>query len=123
MTHNKITHGVIQTNLCLTFNEIDDLTKHFKSNCNGLIGLTICHLNMISLVKNIEKLEDFLDNFAPKPDIICISETRTNASNVELVSLPGYNFFCNHSNTKAGGAGVYVVESLKSYLKAANFIH
>ena len=69
---------------------------------------------MISLVKNIEKLEDFLDNFSPKPDIICISETRTNASNVELVSLPGYNFFCNHSNTKAGGAGVYVVESLKS---------
>ena len=66
---------------------------------------------MVSLVKNIEKLEEFLNKFSRKPEIICISETRTNDKNIHSVSLPGYSFYSNNSSTKADGVGIYVVDS------------
>ena len=68
---------------------------------------------MISLNKNIEKLKDFLSEFSRKPEVICVSETRTNANNIKHINLPGYNFFCHNSPTRAGGAGVYVVDSVR----------
>ena len=72
-------------------------------------GITISHLNMVSLVKNIEKLDDFLNEFSRKPEIICISETRTNNKNIHSVALPGYSCYSNNSSTKSGGVGIYVV--------------
>jgi len=75
-------------------------------------GITLCHLNMISLVKNIDKLEEFLSEFTCKPDIICISETRTNDKNIASISLLGYLFYCNNFSTKAGGASIYVTDSI-----------
>ena len=60
-------------------------------------GMTICHLNMVSLVKNIEKLEEFLNKFSRKPDIICISETRTNDKNIHSVQ-----FLPTNLNVKPG---------------------
>ena len=66
---------------------------------------------MVSLVKNIEKLEEFLIEFSRKPEIICISKTKTNDKNIHLVALPGYSFYCSNSSTKASGVGIYVVES------------
>ena len=74
-------------------------------------GITICHLNMVSLVKNIEKLEEFLNEFSRKPEIICISETRTNDKNIHSVVLPRYSFNSDNSSTKAGEVGIYVVDS------------
>ena len=74
-------------------------------------GITICHVNMVSLVKSIDKLEEFLNKFSRKPNIICISETRTNDKHVHSVSLPGYSFYSNNSSIKAGGVGIYVVDS------------
>ena len=66
---------------------------------------------MISLVKNIEKLEEFLNEFSQKPEIICISETRTNDKNIPSVALPRYSFYSNNSSIKAGAVGIYVVDS------------
>ena len=66
---------------------------------------------MISLVKNIEKLEEFLNEFSRKPEIICISEIRTNDKNIHSVALPRYSFYSNNSSTKAGAVGIYVVDS------------
>ena len=56
--------------------------------------------------------EDFVSHFARKPDVICISETRVNDSNIKYVGLPGYTFFNNNSCTSAGGVGIYVVDSI-----------
>ena len=39
-------------------------------------------------------------------------ETRANANNIQYVNIPGYNFYCNNSATKAGGSGIYGVNSL-----------
>ena len=66
---------------------------------------------MVSLVKNIKKLEEFLNEFSRKPKIICISETRTNDKNIHLVALPGYSFYSENFSTKARGVGIYVVDS------------
>ena len=66
---------------------------------------------MVSFVKNIEKLKEFLNEFSRKPEIICISETRTNDKNIHSVALPGYSFYSNNSSSKAGGVGIYVVDS------------
>ena len=71
--------------------------------------ITICHLNMVSLVKNIEKLEKFLNEFSRKPEIICISKTRTNDKNIHSVALPGYSFYSNNSFTKAGGVDIMLL--------------
>ena len=76
-----------------------------------VIVLTVCHLNTISLVKNNEKLEDFVSHFARKPDI-CISETRVSDGNVKYVGLPGYTFVNNSSCSRAGGVGIYVFNSI-----------
>ena len=70
---------------------------------------------MVSLVKNIKKLEEFLNKFSRKPDIICISETRTNDKNIRLVAVPGYSFYSNNSSTKAGEVGICVVDSFNCH--------
>ena len=73
--------------------------------------LTICHLNIVSLVKNIENFENFINRFSRKPDIICRSETRVNDGNINYVGLSGYTFLNNNSCTRAGGVGIYVNDS------------
>ena len=55
-------------------------------------GITICHINVVSLIKNINKLEDFIDEFTRKPDIICISKTKTNNENLKYIALRGCNY-------------------------------
>jgi len=41
-------------------------------------GFSICHIHAVSLSKNIEMVEQFIDKFSNKPEIICISKTRLN---------------------------------------------
>ena len=66
---------------------------------------------MVSLVNNIDKLDEFLNEFSRKPETICISETRTNDKNIHSVALPGCSLYSNNSCTKADGVGIYVVDS------------
>ena len=78
-----------------------------------MAGLTICHINIVSLCTNLDKLEEFLCKFPEMPDIICLSETRTNQHNFVGVNMLGYSYNSNNSQTKAGSTGVYVINSLK----------
>ena len=66
----------------------------------------------MSLNKNNNKLEEFLNKFSYLPDIVCVSETRTNEISVKNINIPSYNFFYNNSSTRAGGAGIYIIDSL-----------
>ena len=94
---------------CLKPIAFDDIPHEL----NVMAGLTICHINTISLCKNLDKLEEFLCKFAKMPDIICRSETRTNQHNGVGVNFLGYCYYSNNSPTKAGGSGAYVINSLK----------
>ena len=94
---------------CLKSIAFDDIPLEL----NAMASLTICHINIVSLCKNLDKLEEFLRKFSKIFDIICLSETKTNQHNVMGVNLPGYCYYSNKFSTKAGGSGVCVFNSLK----------
>ena len=48
---------------CVNYRCIDDLTKDFTISGNSLL---FCHINAVSLPKNIEKIEDFFDQLPKK---------------------------------------------------------
>ena len=66
------------------------------------------------LAKNFEKMKDFLQKLPQKLNVVCISETRTNVTNLKLTNLPGYHFYYNNFATRAGGSGIFVPKSLPS---------
>ena len=68
------------------------------------------HVNIRSLNKNFEKLEDLLTQISNLPDIIAISKTKLN--NKLNFGLHGYNFIQNNSKTKAGGVGMFIKENI-----------
>ena len=107
-SRKKCPWGIQDYSICCTYDGVDDIDK----TSNSLPNLSICHVNIVSLNKNIDKLEEFLNKFSHLPDIICVSETRTNEVNVKNINIPGYNFFFNNSSTRAGGAGIYIIDSL-----------
>ena len=57
---------------------------------NSLIH--IVHINIVSLSKNLDKLNLFLSQLSKQMDIICISETRPKDYKIIHVQLPGYDF-------------------------------
>ena len=109
-TERKYPWGNQEKSICAKYLGVDDMIANSSfSSSNEII---ICHLNVVSLVKNINKVEDFLNEFTRKPDVICISETKLKNENLQYITLYGYNFFCYNSVTKAGGAGIYVINSI-----------
>ena len=77
-------------------------------------GVSVLHVNIRSLIKNMSKLEELILDMSLSPDLFAISETKT-----VNVDLPGYNFFSENSmkgkqNSKyaAGGVGMFVKKSL-----------
>ena len=61
----------------------------------------MCHVNIVSLSKNIDKLEEFLNKFTGKIDIICISETRWTDAKLNSATIPGYQIYCCNSKSMA----------------------
>ena len=81
--------------------------------------LMFLHLNVRSLRKNIDKLEELLVLMQITTDIIAISETKLNKrSNLAPIQLPGYNFSHTDSLTRAGGVGICVNLKIRYSVKA-----
>ena len=95
---------------CCKSCDFDDLPSELAS----VSGLDIHYVNIVSLPKNLEKIEDLICKLQNKIDVICISETRTNP-NKKVVNIRGYNFFCNNSRTKSGGVDIYILNTLKCF--------
>ena len=97
-TERKYPWGNQEKSICAKYLGVDDMIAH--SSFSSLNGIIICHLNVVSLVKNINKVEDFLNEFIRKPDVICSSKTKLKNKNLQYtVTLSGHNFFCNNSVT------------------------
>ena len=73
-------------------------------NSNDFVFL---HVNVRSLLKNFEKLEELLQQLKKLPDVIAISETKLNDSLPNL-SLPGYNFVHVNSKTTSDRVGLFI---------------
>ena len=57
-------------------------------------------------------MEELLSFMNFKLDEICMSETRLNNNNCNLVNLPGYSLSFNNSPTSAGGAAINVSKNV-----------
>ena len=103
----------------LLFNQSD--YYHDISDVNAILDkvsgdqqqLLMMHFNVRSLAKNIDKVSYFLSQLNKRPDIIAVTETilcdAKCGNNIELL---GYKFVHSDSLTKAGGVGLYIIESL-----------
>ena len=60
----------------------------------------------------MDKIEEFLNDMTRFPDAIAISETKLNSNSSSNNNIPHYNFRHNNSPTNAGGAGVYIKDTL-----------
>ena len=76
--------------------------------------LYFVHINIASLSKNFDKLNLFLSQLPKKVDVICLSETRLKTDKINSVQLPGYDLFCNNSDTAAGGSAIFVNKQLRA---------
>ena len=92
--------GLIDTdNSYITVN--DFLNKYAQSNDFFLLPINIRSIN-----KNLERLEELLIELGKLPDIIAISETKLQTK--FNFCLNGYNFIQNNSSTRAGGVGMFI---------------
>ena len=67
-------------------------------------------INIRSLNKNFEKLEELLSVLGKMPEIIAISETKLNLNLKNF--LPRYTFIHNNSQTNAGGVRMFIKDTL-----------
>ena len=76
--------------------------------------LSVFHSNVISLDKNLNKVEEIFVDCKNRPSIIAISETGLNGDiTSEQVSIDGYHELeRDDSHTIKGGVGIYVTEQL-----------
>ena len=67
-------------------------------------------MNIVSLSKNLYKLENFLTQIRYAPDIIAITETRIKYTVpiIYHVNVQGYKFIHVDTHMNAGGVGLYV---------------
>ena len=79
-----------------------DFNHKFAKTTNFFILL----VNIISLKKNINKLEELLLKLGKLPDIIALSETKL--KNSFSYFLDGYKFIQPNSDTNAQGVGLFV---------------
>ena len=87
---------------------------NLSSNNNDFF---LVHFITRSLHKNVDKLEEFLNEMTRLSDAIAISETKLNSNSYSNISIPNYNFFHSDSPTLAGGVGIYLKDTLKYSLR------
>ena len=68
-------------------------------------------MNIRSLNANFDKLNEFLTNYDILPDIIAMSETKLELSQVCNANLSGYLFHHKGTTTSWGGVGLFIKES------------
>ena len=77
------------------------------------IGFSLLHCNTRSVGKYVPLLHDILLTVETRPDVIAISEPKTNENSNVNMNLPGYNFVNTNSKSQAGGVGLYLANKLE----------
>ena len=95
---------------CNKFNYVDPSKITFKSMKQN--SLSVLVINIRSLNKNFPKLKILLHEIKIKPTVIIVSETWITDTKPFLFTLDDYNFFNKPSNTRAGGAGIFLKKDI-----------
>ena len=70
--------------------------------------LNIIHINICSLQKNFDSLQEFLYLLPNNLDIICLSESRIKQTFLINIDMSTHKLYRDDSPTRAGGVAVYV---------------
>jgi len=79
---------------------------------NKISGLFLVHFYTRSLVKNLNKITDWLNSSSIFPDVIATSETKLSGDKHTMVNIKGYSFIHKNSLTNAGGPALYIKSEL-----------
>ena len=129
----KMTPGSNKTTF---YNKCNSIEMHFDNNdhrtfinskyynINELDALNskanyfrICHLNIASLNKNIDSLSNVLNTMKSNFPIIGLSEHKIRSNSfINKISLPGYTFCYDETNSTYGGTSFYINDKF-SYIK------
>ena len=92
--------------------EYADVTSNYLNN--QLEHLTLFHLYIRSLQKNIDDLHELIYSLPKLPHITSLSETKIKNNLLLNLSIPGYKFLNVNSltNAAAGGIGVYIAAAI-----------
>ena len=106
----SITFEEIDKNVHCNYLDIDS----FNSSFSETKGLSSFHLNVCSLPKYHDNLSILLESIHHKFDIIGISETRLNDSNLPShnININGYHCISTPTESTAGGTDLYIDDSL-----------
>ena len=92
----------------------ENINLHFDSTFNSTKDLVAVHVNMRSLIKNIDNLTELILRIPYKPDIIAISETKLNNTSIlKSAELQGYSLLYQNSLSRAGGVAIYIKIGIK----------
>ena len=98
---------------------MDDLNTRLDQKT--VSDLFITHLNIVSLVADIDSIKSMIAKMKKRPDIICISESRLKDKKIDwqsaLVTIEDYTLKHDNSKTSAGGVAVYVNDRLNINVK------
>ena len=82
-------------------------------------NFTMLHLNIASLSKHIDELNNLLKLLNFSFDIIGITETRLYDNHpLTNIEIDGYDFVHTPTSTKCGGAGIYIKSSYDYEIKS-----
>jgi len=92
-----------------------DLSKlnQTKFNFNKPDSLILVHINIRSLTKNFDELNDLLQCLPFTQDVICLSESRLKTQPQINIDLERYKFLNNSPESNAGGVAMYIRNCIK----------
>ena len=105
-TVNLLTNNLVQ---CEYYSKFQVSGSHNPS------GNFLCfiHINIRSLQKNFDSLQEFLCLQPNLPDVICLTETRLKQQSLLNVNLSGYSLIHHDSPTNAGRVAKYLSKQIQ----------
>ena len=92
-----------------------DINNFNKLSINKSSSFATLHLNIASLLKHFNDLQNFLSLLKHSFDIISISEHKSNKDSMNVdFTLLGYTFCFNKTKSSHGGTGFFISDNLKS---------
>lgn len=83
------------------------------SYCTHVSNLSMIHVNIRSLPKNIDKLELLINQLPTKPNIILVSETWLDDSLAQSYCLPGFRLETSSPTVHRGkGSAIYIQNAI-----------
>ena len=93
-------------NLSSIYKSVDWLQSKLKKQ--NYCKLSVIHLNVRSLPKNKNLIEELIRLLHSNIDVIAITETKLNSNNFNDINIEGYNFVNVKSSFNAGGVALFI---------------